>query len=189
MKLRDLTGKIFARLKVLERSKVNKRGKPAWNCICECGNEKIVASHDLISGDTKSCGCYLKEHIKRIRKPRPKGKRFSEHERFDRLKIIFWSKVEKTDDCWVWKASKDRYGYGHFRYDKIYTAHRFSYFLHYGELEIGKIICHTCDVRDCVNPKHLYAGTHKTNSDDKISRGRSRFVPRTGKKNKKGAMT
>lgn len=60
-KLNDLTGKRFGRLKVESRAP-NRHGKVSWNCVCDCGNRKIVTSDNLRT-HTRSCGCY---HIQRI---------------------------------------------------------------------------------------------------------------------------
>lgn len=60
MKALDLTGQKFGRLVVIERSG-SKNNKALWKCQCECGGIAIAISHDLISGHTKSCGCYQRE--------------------------------------------------------------------------------------------------------------------------------
>jgi very-short-patch-repair endonuclease len=77
-KLKDLTGKRFGRLIALERveSKIKPSGQVSaqWRCQCDCGNQKVVSANNLTSGNTKSCGCYHKESI---RKKRGKG-----HEQF-----------------------------------------------------------------------------------------------------------
>lgn len=58
----DLAGKKFGRLTVIERyAKNTKQEKPQWICKCDCGNEHIVPSASLVSGDTRSCGCLSKE--------------------------------------------------------------------------------------------------------------------------------
>lgn len=57
----DLTGKTFCRLTVIESRGVDKRGEMTWLCRCECGNEKVVKSSKLRSGNTKSCGCLQRE--------------------------------------------------------------------------------------------------------------------------------
>lgn len=59
-KIIDLVGQKFGRLIVIKFDAI-KKGRAHWLCICECGNEKIVASGDLRSGHTKSCGCFRKE--------------------------------------------------------------------------------------------------------------------------------
>lgn len=58
--MKDLTGQRFGRLTVVEFAKVN-ADRPMWRCICDCGAEKIAAQGNLISGGTKSCGCYQRE--------------------------------------------------------------------------------------------------------------------------------
>lgn len=60
MKVRDLTGKKFGRLTVVERAK---RGSPKayWMCKCDCGNEHVVCGTNLTRGKVVSCGCYAKE--------------------------------------------------------------------------------------------------------------------------------
>ena len=58
--VRDLTGQRFGRLTVLERAG-SKRSGATWLCICDCGETKIVESHNLVSGNTKSCGCYMRQ--------------------------------------------------------------------------------------------------------------------------------
>ena len=54
-------------------------------------------------------------------------------------------------------------------------AHRLSYAIHVGSVATDEHVLHTCDVRACVNPKHLYRGTHDDNMSDKVARNR---VPR-----------
>ena len=85
----------------------------------------------------------------------------------------FWNKVNKTDSCWLWIGSKNPKGYGKVKYKrKTIAAHRFSYELHYGPIPIGMYVCHKCDIRNCVNPEHLFLGTAQDNMDDKVNKGR-----------------
>lgn len=60
-RFRDLTGRRFRRLTVVKRVWPLNKGRFSWLCICDCGNEKIVKTHQLNSGGTGSCGCLLKE--------------------------------------------------------------------------------------------------------------------------------
>ena len=54
-RIRDLTGKRFGNLEVIDQAP-NKNGRVAWNCICECGRRCVVTGHDLTQGHTASCG-------------------------------------------------------------------------------------------------------------------------------------
>lgn len=66
----------------------------------------------------------------------------------------FWSKVDSTGDCWLWRAGRDTAGYGQFRYEgKNTKAHRVAFILHYG-YRAGRVK-QTCGNRLCVNPSHL----------------------------------
>ena len=56
---RDLTGQTFGRLIALNRVPV--KGDSKWVCRCSCGTIKTISGADLVSGHTKSCGCYFKE--------------------------------------------------------------------------------------------------------------------------------
>lgn len=87
----------------------------------------------------------------------------------------FWGKIEFTESCWMWKASSSGQPgrrYGCFWNGKIIKAHQFSFEAFHGPRTNGKIICHTCDNGLCVNPAHLYEGTHKDNVRDSVDRGR-----------------
>ena len=103
----------------------------------------------------------------------------------------FWKGVIKTSECWVWKLSKDKNGYGIFRgmigQTKFTRAHRYSYALHTGDLLIGMQALHSCDNSNCVNPAHLFSGTNADNMRDKAQKGRAR-VP-VGEKHGKSILT
>ena len=58
---KDLTGKTFHRLTVIEKAGYDSYGKILWKCKCECGSETITHGRDLVNGHCKSCGCLLNE--------------------------------------------------------------------------------------------------------------------------------
>jgi hypothetical protein len=57
MKLVDRTGQVFGKLTVTEQAGRDKLKKVLWQCRCECGNETVVVSGSLVTGNTTSCGC------------------------------------------------------------------------------------------------------------------------------------
>jgi len=76
----------------------------------------------------------------------------------------FWEKVEKTNSCWNWTASKFKNGYGQFRLGgTMVLAHRFSYELSIEKITKGLEIDHLCRNRKCVNPEHLELVNHHMN--------------------------
>lgn len=74
--------------------------------------------------------------------------------------------------CWIWLGNTVC-GYGTVNLgDRTRRANRVAFELANGEIPDGAIICHRCDVRECVNPAHLYAGTHADNARDAMLRKR-----------------
>ena len=87
----------------------------------------------------------------------------------------FWSKVDKSGDCWIWKASTNG-GYGQFRSNgKIVRAHRYAYEEKFGPISDGLFVCHSCDNPLCVNPNHLFLGTDHDNKSDMYEKKRNVF--------------
>lgn len=92
-----------------------------------------------------------------------------------KIVALFWSKVDKTGDCWLWKAATFPSGYGVFgkrTHFPTQRAHRIAYILTYGPIPDDLSVCHRCDTPACVNPAHLTLGTTQYNSADMIAKGR-----------------
>lgn len=88
----------------------------------------------------------------------------------EKLIQLFHESYEKdpVSECWLWKGIIAN-GYGNLSYKcENYRAHRLSYMIHRGkEIPENTMICHTCDVKNCVNPKHLHMGTATENQQNR----------------------
>lgn len=87
----------------------------------------------------------------------------------------FWDSVIKTNKCWECNLK----GGGKYRQisvnGKNISVHRFSWELHNGVIPKGMLVCHKCDNPICVNPEHLFLGTHKDNTQDMIRKNRRKY--------------
>jgi hypothetical protein len=94
-------------------------------------------------------------------------------------KSLFFQKVLIPDDsgCMNWIGAKNNKGYGNLTIKRItHKAHRVSYEIFNGKFDKSLSVCHSCDNPSCVNPCHLFLGTHKENMADMKSKNRN-FVP------------
>src|ERR1700733_786773 len=114
--------------------------------------------------------------------------------------VLFWDKVNNSPglgpkgDCWLWMAARrgnktsaqtpDKF-YGCFRYeDSAQLAHRVAWMLTKGDIPDGMEVLHSCDNPPCVNPAHLFLGTHGDNMRDCWTKGRGR-IPKSDNKGSK----
>lgn len=75
-------------------------------------------------------------------------------------------------DCWLWEGQVSPNGYGRMPDGKRY-AHRVAWStFHEREIPEGMWVLHTCDVRACVNPSHLFLGSPRDNAHDMVEKGR-----------------
>ena len=96
----------------------------------------------------------------------------------EKTKISFLKNIRivPSTGCWIWTKALTLEGYGAFRFRHENYAHRISYELFVGEIPVGAIICHHCDVKCCVNPEHLYAGSYLSNMVDALKRGKRKLL-------------
>jgi hypothetical protein len=91
----------------------------------------------------------------------------------------FWKNVDVRgpNDCWLWMGAMRPNGYGLFHFGgrgKYIRAHRAAYSLTHPRADIrGLSVCHVCDNPRCVNPRHLWLGSHQQNMRDMARKGRA----------------
>jgi hypothetical protein len=89
----------------------------------------------------------------------------------------FRNRITKdSSGCWLWTHGRTTAGYGQLRvpgFRKNYLAHRIAYLIATKNWPGDKLVCHSCDRRNCVNPDHLFLGTHQDNANDMKTKGRS----------------
>jgi hypothetical protein len=138
---------------------------PEGYCQCGCGQKTNICkenrpSRGYFAGKPTPCIRGHRIHNTTCEKP---------------IEERFWKKVQKCspDECWNWFGAKKEFGYGIIRYEKsIVRAHRVSYEMTYGKIPDGMYVLHRCDNPPCVNPAHLFLGTHQDNMNDMCDKGR-----------------
>jgi hypothetical protein len=95
----DISGQKFNKLTVIYRVKNNSNGCARWLCKCDCGNERVVATNNLISGSIKSCGCTRREF------PSTKLKHLI-NKRFGRLVVVGKAGKDKSGN-YLWECLCD----------------------------------------------------------------------------------
>ncbi len=160
----QLAGMRFGRWTVLAHS----RGSH-WLCRCDCGTEAPRHAHKLLKGQTSSCGCGTAASIHEAAVQRAPARIACALENYE---------PEPNTGCWLWLGRRDDEGYGRFKANGVRLAHREFYLHHRGAIPDGHDVLHRCDTPACVNPNHLFTGTHADNMRDMIKKGRASWQKR-----------
>jgi hypothetical protein len=88
----------------------------------------------------------------------------------------FWEHVvvdKEEDSCWLYDPARLDNEYGRTQIGRRkYLAHRISYIIEHGNIPDDLLVCHKCDVRNCVRPDHLWLGSYLDNNVDAVEKGR-----------------
>lgn len=91
----------------------------------------------------------------------------------DEIESIYWDGILKTATCWLWIGWTTESGYGStYESGKHQYMHRIAYEKAFGPIPRGMHVLHSCDVRHCVNPEHLFLGTQQDNLRDMVTKRR-----------------
>lgn len=136
------------------RDKRKRSGLTSWCKICTLADVKKR---------------YVRRPPKPRKPPRPLKERFN-------AKWI----PEPNSGCWLWIGARRSKNYGAIGHSngKTISAHRAAWLVYVGEIPDGICVLHRCDTPECVNPGHLWLGTHSENMQDMISKGRGNRHPK-----------
>jgi hypothetical protein len=94
-------------------------------------------------------------------------------------RILSKVEIEPERGCYLYQGAKLRgtdYGVVHWFDEGEHTTaqtHKVVFEFFHGKLEKGQMVCHDCDVPNCVNPDHLWRGSAKKNAEDRANKGRN----------------
>lgn len=173
----DMSGFKFERLTVIKPTGIKKRGVYQWECLCECGKIKITCGNLLRSGHTKSCGCLFSpnenQYLKNLE-----------------VRLLKYSHINEKNGCREWTVLNRTTGYGYgfinFR-SKQMMAHRAAWIVWKGKIPNKLHVLHKCDNALCINPDHLFLGTHQDNMNDMKIKKRQNNQAKASKGEKNGS--
>ena len=93
------------------------------------------------------------------------------------LVLRLWRRVARGEACWLWTGNTDAEGYGRIALENglVRRTHQAAWIVTYGPIPPGLHVLHECDNPPCVNPAHLWLGTHADNMADRDAKGRGRY--------------